>query len=201
MIRLAADPEGIQRAVGILRDDGVVAYPTETVYGLAVNPLSHAALHALFLVKGRPENNPILLVVSSEQQMLPLVREITSAHRACMAAFWPGPLSLLFDPSDVLPAPITAGSGKVCIRHTAHPVARKLCDAWGGAVTSTSANRSGRPPARSPEEMKLAGVALVLDGGLLPPSPPSTVYDPTTRRILRQGAIPESEIESALNRS
>jgi len=198
VIRIEANPEAMQRAVEILRNDGVVAYPTETVYGLAVNPLSEAALHALFLVKGRPESNPVLLVVSSEEQMLPLVREITSAHRLCMDAFWPGPLSLLFDPWDVVPAPITAGSGKVCIRRTAHPVAQKLCRAWGGAITSTSANRTGQPPARSPEELELPGVALVLDGGLLPPSPPSTVYDPIFCQVLRKGAISEAEIRKIL---
>jgi len=129
------------------------------------------------------------------------VREITSAHRACMEAFWPGPLSLLFEPSEIVPAPITAGSGKVCIRYTAHPIAQELCRVWGAAITSTSANRSGQPPALSTEELELPGVTLVLEGGLLPPSPPSTVYDPITRRILRQGAILESEIENALNRS
>lgn len=201
MIRIEANPAAVERAVEILRNDGVVAYPTETVYGLAVNPLSDTALCALFLTKGRSENNPILLVVSSEEQMLPLVRGITPAHRACMEAFWPGPLSLLFEPSDLVPASITAGSGKVCIRQTAHPVAQELCRAWGGAITSTSANRSGQPPARTPEEVELSGVALVLDGGPLPLSPPSTVYDPITRRILRQGAILESELKSALNRS
>lgn len=194
MIRLEPNQEGIRKAAEIIRQDGVVVYPTETVYGLAANPLSTRALDLLFRIKGRPESNPVLLVVSSEEQMRPFVREITAAHRACMAAFWPGPLSLLFEPADAAPAQIIAGSGKVCIRHTAHPVAQELCGVWGGAITSTSANRSGQPAARSPQELELDDAAIVLDGGLLPPSAPSTVFDPLTEQIIREGAISGADL-------
>ncbi len=185
----AADETGLRRAVEVLDRHGVVGCPTETVYGLAVNPLSETALEALFTVKSRDRGRPVLLVVDGPEQLAPLVGGISDAAGACIRQFWPGPLSLLFQASPGLPDAVTAGSGRVCIRQTSHPVAAALCRAWGGGLTSTSANLTGEPPALTAGDACLKGVGLVLDGGTLAPSEPSTVFDPDTRTVLREGKI------------
>lgn len=186
--------EGLASAARTLREGGVVAYPTETVYGLAVDPSSVSALAKLFSVKGRREDNPVLLVVADLKQLTPWVTEISANSRTCMEAFWPGPLSLLFPAADGVPDALTAGSGKVCVRCPACIIARDLCLAFGGALTSSSANRSGALPARSLQEITLAGIAMGIDGGLLPPNAPSTIYDPGEGRILRSGCISEEQL-------
>ncbi len=182
-------PEGLAEAARLLRRGEVVVYPTETVYGLAVDPASESALERLFAVKGRREDHPVLLIIADALQLQPWVAEISANAQACMEVFWPGPLSLLFPHADGLPAALTAGSAKICVRCPACPVARELCRVFGGAVTSSSANRSGEPPARSLQELHLDGVALGVDGGVLPARVPSTVYDPDGDRILRAGDI------------
>ena len=181
--------EGLDTAVGVLQDGGVVAYPTETVYGLAVDPFSPGALDNLFRVKAREEGRPVLVVVANRSHLKALAASVSEAAERCMRAFWPGPLSLLFPPAPGLHEALIGPDGKVCVRETAHPAARALCLDWGGGLTSTSANLSGKPPAVAARGACLEGVSLVLDGGALPPSPPSTVFDPDTRAVLREGRI------------
>jgi L-threonylcarbamoyladenylate synthase len=190
-----ADAEGLREAAQAIRNDEVVAYPTETVYGLAADPFSEQALERLFQAKGRPENQPVLLVIDSAEQLLPLVAEISESARAFIDAFWPGPLSLLFPKAPGLSTRLTAGSDRVCVRCPASDTARALCRTFGGAITSSSANRSGLPPARSVSELDLPGVTLAIDGGTLPPSAPSTVYDPDAKIILREGRITRAELD------
>ncbi len=196
MKTLLPDAAGIALAVEALRRGGVVAYPTETVYGLAVDPFSTEAIARLFTVKGREESNPILLIVSDRSQLPRVTAEVSHAARVYMDTFWPGPLSLLFPRNDHLPDAITAGANKVCVRCPDCAVARRLCEAFGGAITSTSANRSGEEAARSLQEIDLPGVALALDGGRLPHGKPSTVFDPDTGRVLREGAVPTTALRN-----
>ncbi|MDQ1257876.1 MAG: L-threonylcarbamoyladenylate synthase, partial [Candidatus Hydrogenedentes bacterium] len=118
--------------------------------------------------------------------------------RAYAEAFWPGPLSLLLPKAPGLPDALTAGRGEVCVRCPGLDTARALCRAAGSALTSTSANRSGQSPARSLDELDLPGVSIAIDGGTLPPSPPSTVFDPETCRILREGVISEAQLRARL---
>lgn len=186
---LPLTPASLVEAAEHLRKGEVVAYPTETVYGLAVDPLSEGALERLFEVKGREERQAVLLLVADETQMDLLVESISPEARACMERFWPGPLSLLFPARPGLSPALLGPQGKVCLRCSAHPGARELCRIFGMPITSTSANRSGEPPARSVEELKLPGVSLALDGGPLQPSSPSTVFDPELGNILRDGSI------------
>ena len=190
------DKAGLAEAARALHKGEVVAYPTETVYGLAVDPLSEPALHRLFQVKQRPQTKPILCIVADETQLTPLVREISSHAHACITKFWPGPLSLLFDKQETVPSLLTAHSDKICLRCPSHTTARNLCAAFGGALTSSSANHSGAPPARSITDLKLDGIAIAIDGGTLPPSPPSTVYDPDTRQIIREGTITANALQA-----
>lgn len=190
MIRVAVSPAAIAQAAESLRTGSIVAYPTETVYGLAVDPFSESALRALMQAKGRPETNPILCVIAGSDQLDRLVAEVSPAARRCIEAFWPGPLSLVLPRAVGVPDLLTAGTEKVCVRCPAHETARALAAAFGGPITSTSANRSGEPAVNALDSLDLEGIALALDAGPLAPSAPSTVYDPDTRRVFREGAVP-----------
>jgi len=187
--RLPIAPESIALAAAALRDGGIVAYPTETVYGLAVDPFQEDALRRLMAAKGRPETNPVLCVVAGLEQLDTLVAAISPAARQCMERFWPGPLSLVLPRKAGVPDLLTAGTDRVCVRWPDHPAVRDLCLAFGGPITSTSANRSGEPPVSDLDALDLEGIALAMDAGPLPPSPPSTVYDPESGTVLREGAI------------
>jgi L-threonylcarbamoyladenylate synthase len=195
---VAPDASGLAEAAAALLAGEVVAYPTETVYGLAVDPFSEGAIDRLFAAKGRPESNPILLIVADEGQLARVAAEISMLARRCIDGFWPGPLSLLFPKTPDLPLRITAGGNSVCVRCPGSVIARDLCRAFGGPLTSTSANRSGEPPARAFDELELDGVALALDGGRLGDAPPSTVYDPETDRVLREGGITAAQLRALL---
>lgn len=195
---VAPDAEGIRAAVEVLRAGEVVAYPTETTYGLAVDPTRPTALERLYVCKQRPEANPVLVVVGNRQQLTTVARESSVVAELLMDCFWPGPLSLLMPARAHLPAALTADTDFVCVRWTAHPVAQELCRAFGAPVTSTSANVSGRPPAKSLEALKLNGVTLAIDGGELPPGPPSTIFDPWNCRMIREGEIKEELIRLVL---
>jgi L-threonylcarbamoyladenylate synthase len=197
---LLPDETGFAAAVAALRSGEVVAYPTETVYGLAVDPFNPAALRKLFKVKGRPETNPILLIVATPEGVAEVAAQVSEAARKCIETFWPGPLSLVLPKAESLPAEVTAGRDKVCVRCPASNIARALCREFGGAITSTSANRSGEQPAATAAEAMLPGVALGLDGGRLQASLPSTLYDPESGTVLRAGAVPEEEILTSLGR-
>ena len=187
-------PEGIEAAAQAIRAGEVVAYPTETVYGLAVDPFSEDALQRLFSAKERPGSNPILLIVADAGQLAQVVSAVSPRAHACIQAFWPGPLSMLFPKSPRLPDALTAASSKVCVRQPACVIARDLCLAFGGAITSSSANISGGVPARSPDDIRLSMVSLCIDGGVLGSSPPSTVFDPDTGRVLRAGVISDDAL-------
>jgi len=193
--------KGLADAVAALRRGAIVAYPTETVYGLAVDPFSSVALSRLFAAKGRPETHPVLLIVADRSQLGRVVREVSAAACVCMDEFWPGPLSLLLPKAENLSSLLTGANDRVCVRHTAHPVASALCTLFGGALTSTSANHYGEPAACSAAALAVPGVAVAIDGGTLPPSAPSTVYNPDTGEILREGAIPREALERIRNRS
>jgi L-threonylcarbamoyladenylate synthase len=183
-------PEGLAEAAAILHAGGVVAYPTETVYGLAVDPHSPSALRKLFQVKGRPDANPVLLIVADATQLAQVALSLSARAMHCVETFWPGPLSLVLPAVPGLPAEI-APQGKVCVRCPGSDLARALCAAFGAAITSTSANISGEPPATH-AQAALEGVDIVVDGGALAASAPSTVYDPDADVVLREGAIASS---------
>jgi L-threonylcarbamoyladenylate synthase len=181
--------EQIAAAAAAIRRGEVVVYPTETVYGLGADPFSETAVRKLYEIKERDAANPVLLIVDGLDQLREVVREVSAAAEAYARRFWPGPLSMLFPRSRNLPDVLTGGLDEVCVRWTSHSLARSLCREVGHAITSTSANRSGQPAARSLEEVKIEGLGAKVDGGVLPPSAPSTVFDPATGRILREGAI------------
>jgi L-threonylcarbamoyladenylate synthase len=199
MERLEATDTSIARAVAALRDGQVIAYPTETVYGLGNDPFNEEAMERLFAAKGRDRSNPALLIVASPEQLSGVVGQTNERAQRLMEAFWPGPVSILLPRHPALPESVTAGSDKVCVRCPGLPWARALCEAFGGPVTSTSANRSGEPPVQSLADLDLPGVALAFDAGVLGDTPPSTIVDGETGNILREGAVSGLQIAAVWN--
>jgi L-threonylcarbamoyladenylate synthase len=204
MIRLAVSPTRPERAVldraaDAIRARRVVALPTDTLYGLAVDPFSDEAVARVFDLKGRPVGQPLPIIVSDVAQvarigfMSPLAVKL--AHR-----FWPGPLTLVVRAQPHISAGVTAGTGRVGVRVPAHPVARGLCQACGQPLTATSANPSGAPAPSDPDEVaaSLPGVDVLLDGGPAPGGLPSTVVDVSDRmpHLIRAGAVPWEDIQA-----
>ncbi len=185
---------GIEAAVKALREGRIVAYPTETVYGLGVDPRSEAALERLFQAKGRESRKAVLVIVDDVAQLQGIVAPISSMAQRFIDRYWPGPLSLLLPAAPGLPNGLVGPGGKVCVRCPSCKIARSICRAFGGAVTSTSANPAGGLPARCLADVSIPGVALGVDGGVLAASPPSTVFDPETGQIVREGVIPGEEL-------
>jgi len=191
-------PEGLAIAADAIRNGEVVAYPTDTVYGLGVNPFSEDAVRRLFEVKQRDAGKPILLIIADEQQLHEVVTCVSAVSHTYIQAFWPGPLSILFPRSPRLPLALTAGADKVCVRCPASKIARDLCLQCGFALTSSSANLTGETPVQSLADLNLPGVAVGVDAGTLRDSEVSTVFEPSHGMILRKGAIVEAELRAAL---
>lgn len=146
-------PAELARALSVLKAGGVVAFPTETYYGLAVDPFNREALSRLFALKRRPPDKPVLTLIEKEAQLSLLASHVPDCYRPLMAAFWPGPLTLVFDAVPSLPVILTGYTGTVGVRISSHPLARQLVAAAGQPLTATSANYSGLPPAVTPDEV------------------------------------------------
>ncbi len=197
------EPDRIDQAVAILSSGGVIAFPTETFYGLGADARNEAAIEKIFGIKGRDFKNPILVIIGDERHLDAFAAEIPAAARKLMDRFWPGPLTLVFRATPSVPPKLTAGSGKIGIRLTSHPVAAELSSRLGGPVTATSANLSGSPECSSAGEVisqlegKLDGI---VDGGRTPGGKGSTIVDVTSRppKLLREGMIPFSLIQDTL---
>lgn len=186
-----------------LRLGGLIAYPTETVYGLGCALLPEP-LERLALLKERGSDQPFLVLIRSPDDV-PDLAWTDAAHRLART-FWPGPLTLaLADPAGRFPGAVRSPWGTVAVRVSPHPAAADILAACDGPVTSTSANRAGEPPATDARTaaaalQPAADVGLLLDGGPLPPSRPSTILDCTGARprVLRAGALPVTEIEQLI---
>jgi L-threonylcarbamoyladenylate synthase len=192
----ASDPEpgALQRAAAVLGAGGLVAFPTETFYGLGAAALDAGAVRRVFRAKGRQETKPLLVLVDSPAMVQMVAVEVPAAARRLMAQHWPGPLTLVLRAGPAVPDEVTAGTGTVGVRVSSHPVARGLVRALAGPVTAPSANPSGAEPPTTAAAVLgyFEGViALVLDGGPTPGGPPSTVLDLTVEpaRVIRQGAV------------
>ncbi|MFZ5762470.1 MAG: L-threonylcarbamoyladenylate synthase [Thermodesulfobacteriota bacterium] len=192
-------PAELARALAVIRAGGVVAFPTETYYGLAVDPFNREALSRLFALKRRPPDKPVLTLIESEAQLPLLARQVPKLYRPLMDAFWPGPLTLVFDAVPELPVILTGYSGTVGVRISSHPMARQLVAALGQPLTATSANYSGQPAAVTPDEVVAQlglDVDLVLEGGATAGGPGSTIVGlgPEGLVELRPGVIPFAAI-------
>ena len=189
----------LNRAVAILNDGGVVAFPTETYYGLAVDPLNPMALNYLFTLKQRDIAKPILTLVDDRESLSSLVHEIPIIYNQLMEKFWPGPLTLIFQAKINLPTLLTAGTSTIGVRQSSHPFARQLLRAFGRPVTATSANISGKDAAVDAYEVKAHfgdQIDMVFDGGRAPGILGSTIIglDGTQLNLIREGVIPYEKI-------
>lgn len=186
-------PDTINAAAAVLRAGGLAAFPTETFYGLGAAASCEAALARIFRVKGRAENKPLLVLVSSPA-MAETVAEVPPSARALMAQHWPGPLTLVLRAHPGVSPLITAGTGTIGVRYSAHRVPSVLVERLGAPVTAPSANRSGEPSLTTAGEVLDVfdgEIDLVLDGGPTPGGRPSTVFDLTVSPPLvrRVGAV------------
>jgi L-threonylcarbamoyladenylate synthase len=197
------DPAILARAADLIRGGLLVAYPTETFYGLACDPWSVAAVDRVFEAKGRPDRMALPLLAADRAAAEGCVRATPDAARRLMEAFWPGPLTLVLMARDDFPPRLLGGGQTVGVRVSPHPVASALARAVGSAIVATSANRSGQPPPSTAQEVAVAlggDVSLILDGGATLGGNSSTVLDLTTDtpRLIRSGPISTSAIESIL---
>jgi L-threonylcarbamoyladenylate synthase len=200
----SSDSKAIAAAVDVLRRGGIVAYPTDTLYGLAVDPASAAALARLFAVKERDRTQAIPLIAADLDQAR-VAGEFGQDERRLAAAFWPGPLALVVAARPPFALTAAAADGTIAIRVPAHPLARALAAAFGGCLTATSANLSGQPPTASADDVaSTLGdlIDLLLDGGEAPGGPPSTIVAMRAGApvLVRAGATPWDRVLESLKK-
>jgi L-threonylcarbamoyladenylate synthase len=192
---LAPDPAAIRQAAQALLRGGLVAFPTETVYGLGANALDEAAVQKIFIAKGRPATDPLIVHIADVEQIASVASNIAPLARALAQAFWPGPLTLVLQRGSAVPANVSAGRDTVAVRVPDHAVPLALIRTAGVPIAAPSANLFTRPsPTTSADVLEDLGgrIDLVLDGGPTPIGLESTVLDLTGARpaLLRPGGIP-----------
>jgi L-threonylcarbamoyladenylate synthase len=194
----------LKRAAECLLSGGLVAYPTESFYGLAVDSTNEKAIKRLFSVKKRRPDTPVLILIPSMDALDRFAKRIPSIAHRLVKEFWPGALTLIFEAGPRVSPLLTADTGKIGIRLSSHPIATALAKGLGAPITGTSANISGRPACRNAQEIVSTfgrDVDLILDGGETESETASTVLDITVHppRILREGMIRRSRLEAFLS--
>ena len=197
------EPEIIAEAAAVIRQGGVLAFPTRCLYGLGADAFNPEAVERVVKIKQRSQQNPILVLVDSRKQLKSLVTHIPPAADAIMDAFWPGRLTLVFEARNSLPDQLTAQTGKIGVRLPGHPAAFSLVKHVKGPLTGTSANLSGRAGCHRARDLEpqIAGqLDLILDAGTLIAGVGSTVVDVTVDppRILREGQVTANDILSRI---
>jgi L-threonylcarbamoyladenylate synthase len=197
------DPDSIKQAADLLREGGLVAFPTETVYGLGADVLNLAAVKRVFDVKGRPPDNPLIVHVAGTKQLDDIVDEIPDKGKVLGETFWPGPLTLVMKRTILVSDLVTAGLDTVAVRMPGHPVALALIRALGEGMVGPSANLSGRPSPTTAQHVydDLRGqIDMILDAGPTRIGLESTVVDVTVDPpvILRLGGLTQDRIEEAI---
>lgn len=198
---LKGDEDGINRAADLLAKGELVAIPTETVYGLAANALNREAVSRIFEAKGRPQDNPLIVHISDISELKPLVEDIPENALKLAEKYWPGPLTMIFRRSALVPEEVSAGLDTVAVRMPSHPVARAIISRAGVPLAAPSANRSGSPsPTTAAHVMEdmMGRIPAVVDGGESSVGVESTVLDLTKDmpRLLRPGGITPEQIRA-----
>jgi L-threonylcarbamoyladenylate synthase len=197
--------ELLAQAAGLIHRGGVIAFPTETFYGLGADALNRLSIERIYSIKGRDRTKPILILVETRAMINKFVKRFPGGVEQLMEAFWPGPLTILFRAGDRIPIELTAGSGKIGIRIPSHPVATAILRASRVPLTGTSANRAEGPSPRTADEVVARlgqELDLILDGGPTPGDKPSTILDCTVSpfRIIREGVVSREALKPWIER-
>ena len=187
----------------IINDGGVIAFPTDTYYGLGANPFNKNAIRRIFEIKSRQYNKPLLLLISSQDQLSELAQNISREANQLISRFWPAPLTLVFNAVSTLPDILTAKTGKVGVRLPGNEWTRRLIETAGSPLTATSANKeNGKNPKTAQEVLNTFGkkIDLIIDPGPAPGGQVSTLLDTTVSppKFIRHGVITKKEIASCI---
>ena len=196
-------PEAIAEAVAVLRAGGLVAFPTETVYGLGADASNDEALKKIYAAKGRPRNHPLIVHLAGFASVAQWAQDVPQAARTLAGRYWPGPLTLILKRADGVSDLLTGGQDTIALRVPSHPVAQALLAAFGGGIAAPSANRYGRVSATTAEHVRSElgkAVDYVIDGGACEVGIESTIVDVSGARpaLLRPGSIAAAELEAVL---
>ncbi len=202
VINSKADKESISEVAEILKQGGIVAIPTETVYGLAANALDGEAVSKIFKAKGRPQDNPLIVHVSSVEMAKPLVKEFTKSAKVLSDKYWPGPLTMILERTDLVPKEVSAGLNTVAIRYPKNEVAAAIIEASGLPLAAPSANLSGSPSPTTAEhcikDLEGRVDAIVISGDCEVGLESTVVSLVGSPRLLRPGAVTVSQLREAL---
>ena len=195
------DKEVIEQAGTILKQGGLVAFPTETVYGLGADGLNEKAAEKIYAAKGRPSDNPLIIHIARMEDLPKIAEVIPEEAKMIAEKYWPGPLTMIFEKTDIVPYGTTGGLDTVAVRMQDSAAARALIEAGGGFIAAPSANTSGRPSptiARHVEEDLAGKIDMIIDGGTVEIGVESTILDMTVSppMILRPGAVTKEMLES-----
>ena len=197
------DEEKLRAAGAILQQGGLVAFPTETVYGLGGDALNPSSSQKIYAAKGRPSDNPLIVHIYRFEDIYKITKEVPEEARKIADAFWPGPLTMILPKSDAVPYETTGGLDTVAIRMPSHPAAQKLIKYSGGYIAAPSANTSGKPSptvAKYVEEDMMGRIDAIIDGGEVGIGLESTIIDLTVTppQILRPGYITQEKLSTVL---
>lgn len=201
----AKEEEGLRQAAEIIKNGGLVAFPTETVYGLGGDALNPQSSRKIYTAKGRPLDNPLIVHICRFEDIRRIVKRLPEHAVKIADAFWPGPLTMILPKSEIVPKETTGGLATVAVRFPSHPVARKLIEYSGGYIAAPSANASGKPSptqARYVQEDMDGRIEMIVDGGEVGIGLESTIIDLTVEvpRILRPGYITQEMLDEVLGK-
>lgn len=197
------DEQSMQDAGAILKEGGLVAFPTETVYGLGANALDKDAARKTYEAKGRPSDNPLIVHIACMEDLEAITKEIPAVARTLAKEYWPGPLTMIFEKNELVPYETTGGLDTVAVRMPSEEIALQVIRAGGGYVSAPSANTSGRPSPTTAEhvaEDMTGKIEMIIDGGAVEIGVESTIVDVTVTppMILRPGAITKEMLEGLI---
>ena len=202
----APERAALEQAASVIHRGGIVALPTDTLYGLAADPFNADAVRRVFSVKGRLGDRALPLIAADVAQIIARLGPLSRLAEQLGERFWPGPMTLLIEAGPALPGEVTGGTGRVGVRVPAHPVARSFCAVCDHPLTATSANVSGEAASDDPDVVSRSlsdRVDLLIDAGRTPGGPPSTIVDVTgdRPRLVRPGAISWDEVQACTRRA
>ena len=205
-IEPGTEAQAVARAAEVVRTGGLIAFPTDTYYGLGADPMNERAIARIFVAKRRALEKPVLILIADPSEVGRFAVDPPESARRLIEAFWPGPLTLILKAVPAFPSLLHAGTGRIGIRCPGLPLARDLARAAGGAITATSANVSGRGPIDTADEVAAQlgdRIDLLLDAGRTPGGKESTVVSVESGvvRVEREGRIAEEQIRTVVGGS